>query len=248
MLYGDHFRSAPSASYAGTIQAMRSFKQPTRVLRHARVACVFSAILSVVACSSLPPSQSAQLSDSPGMTRVNVRGLDDAQVREGVSFAAYTKLILDEPQLEFVEPDSTEQQVPLDQQQKQRFAMLLADAFATQFADLNDMQLVDEPGPGVLRLRVFVGEIAATVQPRSLSGVGRGTIFLRAVGNATLRLELSDAESGELLARGIDARVVEGAALAQRDGMITTWEQVEQLCQRWASVARGRLQNLVRVD
>lgn len=68
---------------------------------------------------------------------------------------------------------------------------------------------------------------------------------LRAVGEATLILELRDSQSEQILARGVDTRAVQGAALGQDGGMVTRWEDVEKLCARWASMARSHLDALV---
>ncbi|MBU2677628.1 MAG: DUF3313 domain-containing protein [Gammaproteobacteria bacterium] len=107
------------------------------------------------------------------------------------------------------------------------------------------MQIVGERGTGVLELNVRVQDIVANVSPGRLSAAGRGTAFLEASAAATLVIELSDSVSNELLARGVDTSTVEGAAMRQGGEMATRWQGVEELSERWASVARAGVSSLV---
>ena len=82
--------------------------------------------------------------------------------------------------------------------------------------------------------------------PRSVGNSARGGLALVATGEATLVLELRDSRSNEILARAVDTKTVQGVAMAQKDGMLTRWEDVEKLCAGWASTARSRLEALLR--
>ena len=69
---------------------------------------------------------------------------------------------------------------------------------------------------------------------------------MRALGEATLVIELHDSESGEILARVYDRRAVEGVAIAQQQAApLMRWEDVESMSERWASTVRDRLDVLV---
>ena len=68
---------------------------------------------------------------------------------------------------------------------------------------------------------------------------------LQAVGEASLVIELFDSQSGEILARGVDTKAVEGAAMAQDGGLVSRWEEVDKLCARWASTTRKGLESLI---
>jgi hypothetical protein len=157
-------------------------------------------------------------------------------------FSRYDGIILNAPELAFRTPDRSQKQFPLDESQKQRFEDLLADAFSQEFSNLQNLGLRDQPGANVLELTVRVENITATVPTGRSMQLG---FALTAVGEATLILELRDSQSEQILARGVDTRAVQGAALGQGREMVTRWEDVEKLCSRWASMARSRLDVLV---
>jgi hypothetical protein len=179
-----------------------------------------------------------------GLEEVSSRHFSAAFLRPGVDFTDYQELLLGESELAFRTPDRAKQQFPLSLEQKNRFRQLLDAQFSDELATSNTLQLTDSAGPKVLKLDVRVQDIIATVPPRSISGVG--DIALQALAEATLVIELSDAESEEVLARVYDRRAIQGSAIAQRQGPpITQWEEVEAVCKRWAATVRARLDVVV---
>jgi len=199
-------------------------------------------VLSVTACSSQPPAIIGAAVNYEGLAEVARPQFDVAQVRPETMFSRYDGIILNAPELAFRTPDRSQKQFPLDESQKQRFEDLLADAFSQEFSALENLGLRDQSGPNVLELTVRVENIAVTVPTGQSMQLG---FTLTAVGEATLILELRDSQSEQILARGVDTRAVQGAALGQGGEMVTRWEDVEKLCSRWASMARSRLDVLV---
>jgi len=203
---------------------------------------VLALALSVLGCAAPRPVAISSTVNYEGLAEVSRPYFDVAQVRPETVFSEYDGVIVSAPELAFRTPDRSQEQFPLDENQKQRFQAALAEAFSLEFSNLQNLDLRDQPGQSVLELTVRVENITATVP----SGQGPQLGFaLTAVGEATLILELRDSESGQILARGVDTRAVEGAALGQGGGMVTRWEDVEKLCARWASMARSRLDALI---
>jgi len=203
---------------------------------------VFTLVLSAVACSSQPPAAIASTVNYEGLAEVSKPYFDVAQVRPETVFSHYDGLIVNTPELAFRTPDRSQQQFPLDEGQKQRFQEVLANAFSLELPKLQNLDIRDEPGAKVLELTVRVENITATVPTGQGMPIG---FALTAVGEATLILELRDSQSEQILARGVETRAVQGAALGQGGGFVTRWEDVEKLCARWASTARSRLDVLV---
>jgi len=213
-----------------------------RFLRPLSGLCCLALAFSVTACSSQPPVAIGSAVNYEGLADVVRPQFDVAQVRPETVFSDYDGVILAAPELAFRTPDRSQQQFPLDEAQKQRFEGLLADAFSQEFSNLQNFGRRDQPGPNVMKLTVRVENITATVPSGRSMQIG---FALTAVGEATLILELRDSQSEQILARGVETRAVQGAALGQGGEMLTRWEDVEKLCSRWASLARARLDALV---
>lgn len=215
-----------------------------------RFAAPLIALVSVClfGCETAPaadPVVAAPEVNYEGLETVGSRRLDIAQVRPGVDFAAYTGVLLREPELAFQTPDRSEGQFPLSEAQKDRFRGMLATEFEAQLGRLDSLELVTEPGPEVLALNVRVQDIAVSVSADSVGRVGRAAAVLEASGDATVVLELEDSRSNEILARGVDTRTVEGVALRQRgDAMVTRFEAAEKVVEKWAATARSALDAL----
>lgn len=207
----------------------------------------FAAIsLSVFACAQLPPQEDTSANiNAEGLAPVAARRLDTAFVRPGVDFGAYQRLQPGNLELAYRTPDRSKQQFALNEEQKARFRQLLIDAFRNEFAANSDLEMVDARGPDVLTLNARVQDITARIPPTG-GGAGRAAILLNALGEATLVLELRDSQSNEILARGIDTRATEGAAILQKDGPLTKWSEAEELCERWAKATRRALDALTQ--
>lgn len=181
-----------------------------------------------------------------GLATVSSRGFDVAQVRPGTDFRAYSRVKLGAPDLAYRGPNRADRQVPLTEEQKQRFRDSLVSAFDEEFADLRVLELVDEPGPATLALDIRVEDIVATVSPTAVGGTGRAASLLEASGDAVIIVELRDSVSNEILARGVDAGTATGGALGVGGGNVRTkFESAEKLVSMWAAKARTGLERLL---
>ena len=206
-------------------------------------------LLAVLLCAcapqpSLPITETATHLD--GLGKVSSKYFGAAFVRPGADFSRYQELLVSGSELAFKTPDRAKQQFPLSAEQKDRFRTLLDTQFAEELGSLENLQLTDAAGPNALAVQVRVQDILATVSSNAVGGSGWGSLSLRALGEATLVIELSDSESGEILARVYDRRAIEGVAIAQDPSApVTRWEDVEAMCKHWATTVRDRLDVLV---
>jgi len=221
---------------------MQATDNASKPLRQTSGLILLVLAFAVFGCATEPVATISSTVNYEGLADVRKPYFDVAQVRPETVFSAYDGVIVSAPELAFRTPDRSQQQFPLNEDQKRRFQTALAEAFSLDFSNLQNLDLKDQPGPGVLELTVRVENITVTVPTGRSPQLG---FALSAVGEATLILELHDSESGEILARGVDSRPVQGAAVRQGDEMVTRWEDVEKLCARWASMARERLDALI---
>ncbi len=207
---------------------------------------IFLGFVGLISACAPQPTTPIDLSETnfDGLEEVKSKYFSAAFVRPGISFSNYKELLIGESELAFRTPDRTKHQFPLTVEQKTRFRQLLDAEFVKEFASSNTLQITSSNGPNTLKLEVRVQDIVAMVPPRSVSRVG--DIALQALTEATLVIEISDSESDEILARVFDRRVIEGTAIAQKQGPpVTQWEEVEKICNRWASTVRARLDVVV---
>jgi len=186
--------------------------------------------------------------DFEGLQQVPTRNFTAAFGRPGADFTVYDGVIVNDVQLAFRTPDRSKNQFAVDEEQKTRFRDVLEQSFVTEFANLRNIKVVDEPGPNVLDLHVRVQDITATLPGRQVGAMGRAAFALEAVAEATLVIELHDSQSEEVLVRVFDQRAVEGAAMFQDGETVSRWQEVEQLCERWALRVREGLDVLVSGD
>ena len=118
----------------------------------------------------------------------------------------------------------------------------------TEFANLENIELVDTPGRTVLDLHVRVQDIIATIPGRRVGATGNATFALEAIGEVTLVIELRDSESEEVLVRVFDQRALEGVAMIKDDKPVTHWPDIETICAQWALRVREGLDVLVGGD
>jgi len=135
-------------------------------------------------------------------------------------------------------------------EEAQQLADHLDAALRQQLA--KDYTLVDQPGSGVLRLRVAITEmkgakkalnVTSSVLPpmRLMSAVKKVTTGTHAfVGRAGIEAEILDSMTGERLAAAVDHRV----GTKRIKGSASTWGQVQAAFDYWAERLRIRLEEL----
>jgi hypothetical protein len=212
-----------------------------------------SALVLVAAAMGACAPQPTQLQptgevDVEGLQRVSARNFEAAYIRPGVTFADYAKLMVEELELAFRTPDREQNQFPLGEDQKTRFRAGMATAFGEELGKLEAADVVTEPGPDVLALRVRVQDIVARAPGRRVGGGGRAGFALETVGEMTLVLELKDSQSDEVLVRVFDRQAAEGAAMVSGEGVVSTWEGVDRIVAAWAARARDGLERLLGGD
>lgn len=161
-------------------------------------------------------------------------------VNPGADFSRYDKIKLD-PVMVWTKQSSSLANQPLEEVQS------LVDHLDASLRESlgRDYQLVERPGPGVMRLRVAITEAdGAPAVMGTVSGTGPGAHLIQGarqlatgttafVESAGVEVELLDSQTEERLAAAIDRRVVQTPA--------RSWDDIEQMFDFWADKLAERL-------
>jgi hypothetical protein len=174
------------------------------------------------ACDRLTPGEQGQ----PALRYVNPHA----------NWTQYTKLLI-EP-VTFWGSDTTKVSAADQQALLDYFQQVLREQLETKF------QLVDQPGPGVMRLQVALTDAEAATpglrtvsmiipQARALNTLkyaATGTYAF--VGEAQAEMKLTDAANGQVLAEAVDRRVGGGAISTAAQWQ---WGDAENAMKAWAT-------------
>ncbi len=123
---------------------------------------------------------------------------------------------------------------------REKFENVVSEVFISEIEKLKNLPLADEIGPDTLILRGSVLDIISRVPPES---IGMSEIYVATVGEATLVLELIDAESGNVIAVAAERQAISPAGGRRIDqfsmpaNSVTVFANVR----RWARRAAGNL-------
>ena len=120
------------------------------------------------------------------------------------------------------------------------------EVFVEEIAKIEGFQFVDastNKGSDVLYMRAGLLDVVSRVPPEPM---GRSDVYLDSVGQATLVVELVDAESGTVLARAVDARAADSNGPPIRSNSVVNSSEVKRLLRNWSIQLRKALENLAR--
>ncbi len=216
----------------------------------ARTVVSIVAAVCLVACASGPP----ELAQGPGVEKtfdglVEVRNsrADQAWARPDIDLSSYSKVMLVNAGIEYRPARATgtayarrsQTEFPVPEEARERFRVLVDEIFAEEMARSERFEVVTEPGEDVLLIRGALLDVVSFVPPET---VGRSEVFLDAVGEVTLVLEIRDSLSNAVLVRAVDRRSAErvGGNL-QKSNRVTNTAEVRRLIRYWARLLRTRL-------
>jgi hypothetical protein len=158
-------------------------------------------------------------------------------------FKSYTKILLEPVQVWRGEKSSAKN---IDMEDANHLSQYLWSRVDEELR--KDYTMVQQPGPGVLRVRIGITEAGkgipvldnvTAMHPGSLI-VSKGKKTLSGteslVGKSSIEMEATDSQTGELLGAGVDRRG--GGKYAWKS--LNRWEDVEQAFTYWAKKIRWR--------
>lgn len=186
-----------------------------------------------------------EIATADGLTKVQVKGVDLAYRREGVSMAGYNKLIVEPVEVAFHknwDPTRPGSHLKLGKADRENIrngvAKIVQEEFEKALKAGNGWQLVKEPGPDVLRLKPKVLNLYVNAPDTKQAGVRTYTVTS---GEMTLLLELYDSETGAILARAVDRQESRETGQWQISSSVTNVADAQLIAARWGKVLRDRL-------
>jgi hypothetical protein len=186
-----------------------------------------------------------EISTADGLTKVQVKGIDLAYRREGVSLAPYRKLIVDPVEVAFHknwDPRRPGSNLKMSANEianiRNGVGKIVQEEFEKALQAGGNWQIVKDPGPDVLRLKPKVLNLYVNAPDTKQAGVRTFTV---SSGEMTLLLELTDSETGALLARAVDRQESRDTGMWQVSSSVTNAAEAQQIAARWAKILRDRL-------
>jgi hypothetical protein len=224
------------------------------------VATLFALAALSTGCTSTPEFQSGPDAEVTydGLTRLDKTVMDVVWARTDIDLSGYSKIMLEGVGVEFRPVDgpysgragtsttrssSSRSEFQLDDATKKLVVKEISGAFTEELAQSDKYEIVDVAGPDVLLLRAGLLDVISRVPP---STVGRSSIYLDSVGEATLVMELHDSTSDAILIRAIDRRAAETrTGSVTESNPVTNRAEIRRLGRRWASIIRSGIETLI---
>lgn len=207
--------------------------------RRALQALVIAGLVSSCTSTLDPPVLGSERSFD-GLWKVENSQASAAWMRRGLDLSGYTKVRLEGAGVDFrpLATGARNRSFPITDSQEARLVQILAEAFRQELGRSERFELVEEKGPDVLTLWGGLIDVVSFVPPERGT---RGEVFLRSVGEATLVIELRDAQSRASLARIVDRRAANKTGPPMPSTPVTNWAEVRSVARRWAMLVRTRL-------
>jgi len=205
-------------------------------------ALVTSAVLGLAIAS---PVTAADDETWDGLAQVKAKNVDAAYLLPGADFRPYGKVIIDPPQVSFRKNwlrdqnrsvSSVSARITSSDMEEIQSAMSegFEEILAADFAKAG-WDVVIEPGPDVLRLTPVLLNVDIAAPDKMTAG--RTRTYTVQAGEATLALEVRDAETNMLLGRAVDRRkTTDYGNTLMITNRVTNRAEFERLMKRWSSI------------
>ncbi len=217
----------------------------------------FVLIVSSVGCTTAPltvqTGADAEVSFD-GLHKIDNTRVDMAWAVPDVDLSSYTKILPVNAGIEYRQvKDRGRTSMArshggpyfIDDRSRAQFEALVDEIVMEELQKSNRFRIVDEPGPDTLIVGGGLLNVTSYVPPDPIGG--RSRIYLSAVGEAILVLEVRDSETNTILARAVDRRAAEtiDGSFSQSNS-VTNAVEVRRLIRFWASGLREALEGFAR--
>jgi len=223
---------------------------------------IFAVNLILAACTAAEPPRLQTGTDAEttfdGLTRVDNTIMDSVWTRPDIDLTAFRKVLFVPVGVSYrdVEPSdptralrrstrsrTTElREFQLDAATKAYFEAEIGAAFMAEVAAGDIYHIVDSPAPDVLSIGVALLDVVSRVPPQAAT---QPRVFIDAVGEATLVLEIRGSMSNTIYLRAVDRRAAQQQAEMIESNRVTNTAEIRRLGHRWAEIVRKGLETLL---
>lgn len=221
---------------------------PRRLAQAAALALALGLTLGLGGCASTPDPALSELLSHDGLQRVDIRGIDLAYARPGVTLAGFKKVMVDPVDVSFSpswDPRRAGTSFRLGATERENIrsgvANIVRDELVAALQAGGAYPVVSEAGPDVLRVSASIINLFVSA-PDTMSP-GRSRVYIASAGEMTLVAELRDAESGQVIARLVDRRQARGTGQLTLTNSVVNAREAQSIAAAWARILRTNLDN-----
>ena len=200
--------------------------------------------------AQIPATETVTGTPEDGLQRVPIRGSGTFWVRPDVDLRAYDRVALKPIRVEYkgtprhyrIDPDPVSKGVLLTERERERLQQLFYDTFKTGLASGKGFGPASQPDPGLLWVSTSLLDVV--VRNNELP-TGNELHWVRNFGEMTLRVEFSDSETGETIARFEERRTLGSSSPGFINRFLrqdrSYWSVVRDNLSRWSELVRQRM-------
>ena len=190
-----------------------------------------------------------------GLHRVRFTGFAAVFVKPGASFGAYDRVMIEPLTVAYKSPPNPPDSVnrrrgnfALSEESTVRLKQIGRDALVREFSNSETFTVVQEAGPGVLRVSGHIVDLVVDAPPFR----GGERDFISSAGQMTLFLDVRDSLTASSLTRTIDRREISPASTSSvghfESTPVSIWSSARDLFGEWSRLFGGWLENLQQLD
>jgi hypothetical protein len=225
----------------------------------------FLASLALALATSITFAAQEQLAkgDEPevsydGLLRLEKSAMDEAYIKPDIDLSGYSRIMIDpvpvsykrkpSPPAASMRASGSRSNFALTDQQMEKLSELFQETFAEAMARNQGWEVVESPGPDVLRVEAELIDLVIKVPTRTTTGTSH--FFLTEIGEVTLVAEIRDSESREILGRVVDRSLIKpaGTGYLTYTNVVSAWADVRRLFDIWADLIRQGLDQIREVS
>ncbi len=215
-------------------------------MKHQLIAGIASLALAALPLSALAAEDVPEIS-TDGMQLVEKDSRGAIYADPGVDWTVYSKIMLDEATVAFRKNWQRDQnrnraarvRTSDVEKIKSELATLFDEVFVEELTAKGGFEIVDQAGPDVLRITPHIVDLDIYAPDVSSSFNNRS--YTDSSGRMTLKLEMYDSETGDLIAAASDRRESPHRGYAQWTTSVSNKADARRMLQKWAEGLRVRL-------